>query len=224
MNGYSLLIAIGATLGLWRVHDAAPQEQRNEYVNAGLLVQFMMLVGARLGYVAVHWNAYRDMPERIFKVSEGGLSLWGAVLGALAGYGLVLFTSERNPLQVADVLLPLTGPMAVCAWLGTWLHGYGTANHSLLSNQLHLHLAAAVCLLLAFAWLDIRQPFNGIVGMQACAGLIFLAVLTGYFLLRLDHAGPGWGMLHLDQWACLTLLIAGMGGLMAITVREYRRG
>ncbi len=42
------------------------------------------LVGSRILFVVVQWRLYRDNPLAIFKFWEGGLVLYGGVLGALA--------------------------------------------------------------------------------------------------------------------------------------------
>ena len=43
------------------------------------------ILGARLLFVAEHWAFYSDTPLQILALTEGGISVWGAVLGGVAG-------------------------------------------------------------------------------------------------------------------------------------------
>ena len=43
------------------------------------------IIGARLLFVAEHWDFYGDNLGDILALTEGGISIWGAVLGGVAG-------------------------------------------------------------------------------------------------------------------------------------------
>ena len=43
------------------------------------------IMGARLLFVVEHWDFYRDNLMDILALTEGGISIWGAVLGGVAG-------------------------------------------------------------------------------------------------------------------------------------------
>ncbi|MEZ4553450.1 MAG: prolipoprotein diacylglyceryl transferase [Dehalococcoidia bacterium] len=43
------------------------------------------IVGARALFVAEHWDFYGSNVGEIFKINEGGISVWGAVLGGIVG-------------------------------------------------------------------------------------------------------------------------------------------
>lgn len=239
MDGYTLLIGIGASLGILRIYQTAPLELRNEYVNDGLLVQFFILIGARLGYVFLRWAYYREIPVRVFQFFDGGLSLWGAILGALLGFIVVLLISDRGIFQVADALTPMLPPLTICAWLASWQAGIaygdtlsdqiwwavpGPEESGLIAARVPLQFIAAAAVLLPFAWLEIKQPFSGIIGMQASASVIFFAAITALFTLQRADPGLFWGRFRPEIWVSLGLLALGLLGFMIITVREYRRG
>ena len=50
---------------------------------ATFLLLIPALAGARLLFVATHWPAYRDARDRIWKRSEGGMSMYGGILLAI---------------------------------------------------------------------------------------------------------------------------------------------
>lgn len=43
------------------------------------------IIGARALFVAEHWDVYSANPGRILALAEGGISVWGAVLGGVGG-------------------------------------------------------------------------------------------------------------------------------------------
>ncbi len=43
------------------------------------------VVGARLLYVIEHWDFFSASPLEVFAINEGGISVWGAVLGGVLG-------------------------------------------------------------------------------------------------------------------------------------------
>ncbi len=46
------------------------------------------IVGARLLFVFEHWDSFSNDPVAILRITEGGISIWGAILGGVSG-GLV---------------------------------------------------------------------------------------------------------------------------------------
>ena len=43
------------------------------------------IVGARLLFVVEHWDFYGQNPAEIIAITQGGISIWGAVIGGVAG-------------------------------------------------------------------------------------------------------------------------------------------
>jgi prolipoprotein diacylglyceryl transferase len=57
----------------------------DEAYNAALVGVPAGIVGARLLFVAEHWDFYGRAPAEILAINEGGISIWGAVLGGVLG-------------------------------------------------------------------------------------------------------------------------------------------
>ncbi|MBI2965733.1 MAG: prolipoprotein diacylglyceryl transferase [Chloroflexi bacterium] len=69
------------------------------------------IIGARIVHVADNWHIYRQDLTQIFAIWEGGIGLWGALLGgALAGIAYALFS--KYPVRK---LLDLTAPALLVA-------------------------------------------------------------------------------------------------------------
>ena len=122
---YGLLIALAIGLGIWL---CAKREKRlglkkDTAIDLALWVIPAALVGARLYYVAFQWPLYRDDPVSILYVWQGGLAIYGGVIGgALAG---LLFARVRKaPFPVlADLVAPsLILGQAIGRW-GNFFNG-----------------------------------------------------------------------------------------------------
>lgn len=57
----------------------------DEAYNAALVGVPAGIIGARLLFVGEHWDFYGAHPAEILAINEGGISVWGAVLGGVAG-------------------------------------------------------------------------------------------------------------------------------------------
>ncbi|MCK9486640.1 MAG: prolipoprotein diacylglyceryl transferase [Dehalococcoidia bacterium] len=76
-------ILVGVRLSLWiagRIHYNV-----DDAYTLALIGVPSGIVGARLLFVAEHWEYYGSNLGEIIALTEGGISIWGAVLGGVAG-------------------------------------------------------------------------------------------------------------------------------------------
>lgn len=105
---YGLLIAGGIALGVWL---CGTQEKRlglpkDTAVDFALWVVPAAIIGARAYYVAFQWDMYRDDLLRIFRLWEGGLAIYGAVIGGTLG-ALLYAKAKKLPFgALADMVAP----------------------------------------------------------------------------------------------------------------------
>ena len=93
---YSVLIVSGICVALFL---CTREEKRlglkeDTTVDLALYVIPSGIVGARLYYVAFSWPMFRDDPLSILKIWNGGLAIYGAILGGLIG--VCLFSWRRR--------------------------------------------------------------------------------------------------------------------------------
>lgn len=126
---FSLLLAIGASLALWRVALASPSAQRPQWLLAGWIVLLGALLGARLAYVLEHLPYYTLNPDQIIQFWQGGLSWIGVLPGALLLIPLVGKVWQWNFGYISDRLSVMLLPLSVATWLACLLEGsaYGAA-------------------------------------------------------------------------------------------------
>lgn len=105
---YSVLIVTGVCLALFL---ASREEKRlglpkETVVDLALWVIPAGIIGARLYYVLFAWETFRAHPISILYIWQGGLAIYGAVIGG--GLAALLFSHGRklNPLALLDMIAP----------------------------------------------------------------------------------------------------------------------
>ncbi len=81
------------------------------------------IAGARIYHVLDYWGYYRESLLEILKLWNGGLGIWGAIIGG--AFGIFLYLKKRNEnllrwLDIASVVVPLG--QAVGRW-GNFFNG-----------------------------------------------------------------------------------------------------
>lgn len=215
---FSLLVGLGAVIGLVGVARNAPEKEMRRCVDAGLWALFGVLVGGRAGFVVAHWMYFQFHTSEILAVYLGGFSAAGALLGsipALAIYSIITHTSFG---MAADALLPLLASLTVVSWLGCWLEGaaYGApANRwwgipasdewGAMAPRVPVQLLGASLAVGLFAMLDWGRAQLKTPGRVAALGLFGLSVqLFALSFLRADPA-PLWRGLRPDAWGAMGL-------------------
>jgi phosphatidylglycerol---prolipoprotein diacylglyceryl transferase len=78
---YPAMLYLGLNLGMVVENIAAKATHLDtlKVFIATLLLLIPALIGARLLHVITHWSIYRHAPERIWRQTEGGAAMYGAV-------------------------------------------------------------------------------------------------------------------------------------------------
>lgn len=165
---------------------------------AGLIGALLL---ARLSYVATHWGYYRPQPAAALALWQGGMTGWGAGMGALLGLWGYSRASSRPFWQLADAVAVPATLVVFSGWIGCLIDGcaYGRSAEAglltppspdLLGQREHRlptqsagALTAAVSLIALTAWG--RNHPAGTTGLLAL-GLHSLAALA----LSLGRADP----------------------------------
>jgi phosphatidylglycerol:prolipoprotein diacylglycerol transferase len=219
---FSLILGLGAALGLLWVAWRAPAKMLIPRLDAGLLVLLGGLLGGRAVFVAIQWFYYQSHLLEILAIHRGGFSWAGALAGGLLALLLVAAFTRTPPGELADNLMPLLASLAVAAWLACWLDGcaYGPRTDQWwglpavnewgqLYTRIPTQLLGAVLTLVLFWLLDWfhsrlearRQPPRpGIFALLDLLALSLLMFALSY--LRVDYTVLLYG-LRLEAWAAL---------------------
>ncbi len=83
---YGIIIGIGIMAGIWlAIHKVARATGVDEDMcyDFAIYVILASILGARLYYVAFSWDLYKDNLLSIFNLRQGGLAIYGGVIGAI---------------------------------------------------------------------------------------------------------------------------------------------
>lgn len=93
---YGIIIAVGFLLAVWYGLKRADQFglTQDNIIDMLICAVPLAIVGARAYYCLFSWEQYREDPIRVLYVWEGGLAIYGGVIGA--ALGLFLYTKVKK--------------------------------------------------------------------------------------------------------------------------------
>lgn len=143
VHWYGLILGLGALAGLM----VAIREGRRFGISPEFFMDMLLLgvpsaiIGARIYFVAFKWDDYKDHLVDVFKIWNGGIAIYGALIGAIICAIIYFRYRGYDFWRIADICAPglLTGQM-----IGRWgnyvnQEAYGgPVDESFLRENLHL--------------------------------------------------------------------------------------
>ena len=116
---YGCTMALGILFGYLLAEKEAKRTGQNpdNYMDMILYAVFFALVGARLYYVIFKWDYYGQNLMQIFNVRQGGLAIYGGIIGAFAT--VYVFTKKRK-LSFTQTLDTACPGLALGQVIGRW--------------------------------------------------------------------------------------------------------
>ena len=238
---YTLLLDLGVILGLLLAYREGKRALGDgaETLDLALWAVVGGIIGGRLGYVLVNWEAFGEDWLRVLRLWEGGLSFHGAFLGGLAAIALsarLRGIDGGTFLCHLDALTPGLAVGIAFGWAACLMGGcaYGLVGQGLgyviLPDLYGVHasrfatqvVGLVFALLLLGIWrLRKRQPFAGAAfltyGLLYFAGQFFLEFSRGDEALYL-------GPLRLAQVLDLIFVLAAATGLLLLRTEAQQDG
>ena len=116
---YGIIIGAAILIGFLIATSEAKRTRQNpdDYLDMGIIGVIVGIVGARLYFVIFSWDLYKDNLLDIFNLREGGLAIYGGVIGAVIATFVLARIKRLSPFQILDTiaLALLNGQM-----LGRW--------------------------------------------------------------------------------------------------------
>jgi len=105
---YGVIIGLGIMAGiLMAVHMAKKTGLDTEIVwDFAIYAVIFSVIGARAYYVAFEWDKYKDDLLSIFNTRQGGMAIYGAVIGAFLTLFVYCKIKKLNPFRLGDVCVP----------------------------------------------------------------------------------------------------------------------
>lgn len=137
---YGMIIGIGIIAGLMLAVKEAKRTGQNveNYYDMTIYAVIASIVGARLYYVVFSWDMYKDNLLSVFNLREGGLAIYGAVIGAV----IAVYVFSRVKKISFGVLVDTAAPGLILGQIiGRWgnffnREAFGEYTNNLLAMQL----------------------------------------------------------------------------------------
>lgn len=104
---YGVIIAIGMLSGIAIVAHLAKKTGQNpdDYWDFAIYGVIFGLIGARIYYVVFEWDAYKDNLLEIFHVRNGGMAIYGGVIGAFITLFVWCRIKKKDPRMIGDTAM-----------------------------------------------------------------------------------------------------------------------
>lgn len=116
---YGLVITLGMIIGwMFILNDAKKKGQStDDYLDVIIWGMVLGVIGARAYYVIFSWSEYKDDLISIFMLRQGGLAIYGGIIGGLIG---VLLVCKKKKMKLLDVLDSVCFGVLIGQIFGRW--------------------------------------------------------------------------------------------------------
>lgn len=121
---YSVIMLLAVLVGIYVAYRESKRCGMSAYLMD--LITYLIIfgiIGARSYYVIFNFDSYKDRLIDIFKIWEGGIAIYGAVIGGLIA--IIYYAKKRgqNVIKTTDVIVPgLILAQAIGRW-GNFFNG-----------------------------------------------------------------------------------------------------
>jgi phosphatidylglycerol:prolipoprotein diacylglycerol transferase len=238
IHWYGLLIAVGLLLAVLYACGRSKEFglTEDDLIDGVLCIVPFAVICARLYYVAFEWDSYKNNLLDIFKIWNGGLAIYGGVIGAAVG--IVVFAKAKKDKVKLTAVLDITSlgfmiGQAVGRW-GNFINreAFGAQTDSIFRMGLMNGFTGAVeyyhptflyesvwnlCGFLLLHFLSKRRKYDG----QIALGYVAWYGLGRTFIegLRMDslYLGP----VRISQLLAAVTCFAAVVVLMVMMFREH---
>ena len=104
---YGLIITVGIILGVIYAFFRAKQSgiKADDMYDYSIFTIVFGIIGARLYYVLANLDTYRSFKD-IIAVWNGGLAIYGGIIGAIAAIVVTAIVKKQKPLRILDCAAP----------------------------------------------------------------------------------------------------------------------
>lgn len=236
---YGILIAIGVLLAIYISLDSAKRYgwKQDDVLDFTIFAIPSGIIFARLYYVVFEWPRYAANPISALYIWEGGIAIYGAVIGGLIAAVIFAKVKKLNLLTLIDIVAP---GLVLAQALGRWgnffnqeAFGAEVTNEALkwfplaikidATNTIHYatFFYESMWCLLIFAFIMIaRKRFKH-------KGDVFLTYAMLYAFERMLVEGLRtdslwWGKIRVSQILSLLLVLAIVAFFIVRSIREKK--
>ncbi len=104
---YGIILAVSFLLGFFYINHRAHEYNLNSDETSTIITfsSVCAIICARIYYVIFYpGDFYKNHPEKIFMISEGGIAIYGAIIGGAVAVLIMAKILKKNAFQVLDVM------------------------------------------------------------------------------------------------------------------------
>lgn len=194
---YGIIIASGLLLAVGYAMKTAPRYNVNasKLINCVLVGIITGIIGARLYFCFFQWDYYSKNPVEILHINNGGLAIYGGIIGSMIGGLIIVKIQKMKVMPVLDIaMISFLIGQGIGRW-GNFMNqeAYGTPTDlpwgmmSEGTNMVAVHpcfLYESIWCLLGFVILHFYGKYK-----QKYAGQIFYMYLVWYGFERMIVEG-----------------------------------
>jgi phosphatidylglycerol---prolipoprotein diacylglyceryl transferase len=109
LRWYAVILITAMSVGIWLTAREAERKgfKQDDIYGVALWIIFAGILGARLFHVMDHWSdEYAMDPVRALYIWEGGLAIWGALVGGLVAGAVICWRNKWSFLRLLDGAAP----------------------------------------------------------------------------------------------------------------------
>lgn len=109
LRWYAVILITAMSVGIWLTAREAERKgfKKDDVYGVAIWIILAGIIGARLFHVLDHWSDdYAANPIRALYIWEGGLAIWGALIGGLVAGAIICWRSKWPFLRLLDAAAP----------------------------------------------------------------------------------------------------------------------
>jgi phosphatidylglycerol:prolipoprotein diacylglycerol transferase len=141
---YGVLMASAVLLGFVLAMNTAKKHGWNpdDIADFALLAVPLGIIGARAYYVIFSWEMYADNLSAIFKIWEGGLAIYGSIIGGAIAVAIFCKWKKKSVMEMFDICVP---SLALGQAIGRWGNFFNQEAFGFeVTNKAHMWFPLAV--------------------------------------------------------------------------------
>lgn len=125
LYSFGVLVAIGvlSAILLLRTNAKRISVSPDVMVDLAIVTVVSGFIGARILYVIQYWDFFRASPFEILKIWEGGIILYGGLIGGLLGFSIFIRIKRLPFLTLLDLFVPALALAQGFGRIGCFLNG-----------------------------------------------------------------------------------------------------
>lgn len=239
---FTMLLAVltGIYLSIKEAERVGVKDYITDLITPGVILG---IIGARLYYVIFNFELYIDDPLSIFKIWEGGIAIYGAIIGGLIAIIYHAKKNKKSIIKTTDIIAP---GLILAQSIGRWgnffnQEAHGTAVTLNFLQKLHLPnfiieglyingsyyhptflYESLWCLLGFIVLITIRKLTNRKTGYTTYSYFIWYGI-GRMFIEGLRTDSLYLGNIRISQLVSLILIITGIIAIVITTIKDKKQ-